>query len=172
MRTEWTGTAAWGMAKRDVKPDCHPNHTAMSSQKNPDTICVKKYGPSSDHILRSNPVVTLLLHCPRVHGFSLFGKLNFTVYRNYEKQSSGFWSDRRPDVSVSQSEPNYGGFYPIRGIISHILSHPSANIFSLQKRQDVRHCHLSLHHCFRCQTSLLLHPCKALRAVKLAAKSL
>lgn len=80
------------------------------------TIGVKKYGQSSDHIPRSNPVLTLLLHCPRVHGFSLFGKLDrwiaglpdFTVYQNYEKTAPPVgWcrvSCLKSDVSVSQSD--------------------------------------------------------------------
>jgi len=43
------------------------------------TMSVKKCGISSDHIPRSNPVPALLLHCPRVHGFSLFGKLDCLI---------------------------------------------------------------------------------------------
>ena len=86
----WNEGPGYGKTWRKIRLSSKPNYSVQP--KKTDTICVKKSGPSSDHILRSNPVVTLLLHCPRVHGFSLFGKLDFTVYRDYEKQCSGFLS--------------------------------------------------------------------------------
>ena len=101
---------------------------------------MKKYSPSSDHIPRSNPVLTLLVHCPRVHGFSLFGKLDcwiaglpdFTVYQNYEKTvpscrlKQGFLSQVWCiGVSIRPIRPYPNpirvDYYLSKGIIFHIL---------------------------------------------------